>query len=96
METIETTDIYRTAFYLYNDGILQDIKFRKHNKKLAYFVIVGNSLNDLDMIYRSGNALVEPMRFREALNQLRDVLFDRLQKYERRYDNDRKKHNRIY
>jgi hypothetical protein len=35
-------------------------------------------LDKLDRDYRSGQALVNPLQFRESLNHLRDILFEKL------------------
>ena len=44
--------------------------------------------------YINGHALVNPVQFREALNHLKDILFERLR--ERRYDDDRERKDRRY
>ncbi|MGK5092047.1 hypothetical protein WDW89_08565, partial [Deltaproteobacteria bacterium TL4] len=41
-------------------------------------------LDELDMSYRTGNALVEPLKLRESLNLLRDLLFEQLRNRERK------------
>lgn len=95
METnsLETTDIFRGAFFLCMGGDLSDIRFRNNGKRIASFLITGADLNKLDKDYRSGQALVNPLQFRESLNHLRDILFEKLRENEKggtRYDRTRK------
>lgn len=85
----ETTDIFRGAFLLCNGGKLDGIRFQDERKRIASFLIRGEGMADLDRTYRSGQALVNPLYLREALNHLRDVLFDTLRKNERRARHDR-------
>jgi hypothetical protein len=35
-------------------------------------------MDQLDLDYRSGNARINPLQFRETLNHLRDILFEKL------------------
>jgi hypothetical protein len=45
----------------------------------------------LDKQYRDGQALVNPLQFRESLNHLRDILFNKLRENGgTRYDRERK------
>lgn len=80
MKTInlETTDIFRGAFFLCMGGELNGVRFRKNGKRIASFLITGKDLDKLDRDYRSGHALVNPLQFRESLNHLRDILFEKL------------------
>ena len=58
---------------------------------------LGIELRQHDLEYRKGEALVNPLQFREALNHLRDLLFERLRKErEGRYDENRARQNRYY
>lgn len=77
MNTLETTDIFRGAFFMCMGSDLSGIRFRE-NKQIASFHFTGPDLTRHDRDYRNGNALVNPLQFREALNYLRDVLFERL------------------
>jgi hypothetical protein len=72
----EITDIFRGAFFLCNGGDLAGIKI--NGERVATFLIRGEGLIRLDREYRSGKALVNPLQFREALNYLRDILFNKL------------------
>jgi hypothetical protein len=56
-------------------------------------LITGAGLDKLDKDYRNGQALVNPLQFRESLNHLRDILFEKLRENEKggtRYDRSRK------
>ncbi len=91
--TLETTDIFRGAFYLCCGGHLEDIRFAGNGKQIASFMFTGPDLAEHDRAYRDGHALVNPLQFREALNHLRDILFKHLrtsQSRETRYDRTRK------
>jgi hypothetical protein len=96
--SLETTDIFRGAFFMCMGGDLADIRFRSTGKQIATFSFTGEDLHKHDHAYRNGRALVNPLQFREALNHLRDILFESLrkkqnQRNEMRYD--RKRKNRI-
>ena len=95
--SLETTDIFRGAFFMCMGGDLQDIRFRSNGKQIATFFFTGEDLHKHDNAYRNGRALVNPLQFREALNHLRDILFESLrqnQREEMRYD--RKRQDRVH
>ncbi|MFZ2920958.1 MAG: hypothetical protein WA081_04085 [Desulfosalsimonadaceae bacterium] len=103
--SLETTDIFRGAFFMCMGGDLQDIRFRSNGKQIATFSFTGEDLHKHDNAYRNGRApcssqgqaLVNPLQFREALNHLRDILFESLrqnQREEMRYD--RKRQDRVH
>jgi len=90
--SLETTDIFRGAFFMCMGGDLADVQFRQNGKQIASFMFTGPDLHRHDRDYLNGHALVNPVQFREALNYLRDILFDRLrthQNREMRYDRKR-------
>lgn len=90
--SLETTDIFRGAFFMCMGGDLADVQFRQNGKQIASFMFTGPDLHRHDRDYLNGHALVNPVQFREALNHLRDILFDRLrthQNREMRYDRKR-------
>ena len=78
LSSLETTDIFRGAFFLCRGAELSGIRFRKNGKRIATFLITGKGLDKLDRDYRNGQALVNPLQFRESLNHLRDILFNKL------------------
>lgn len=97
--SLETTDIFRGAFFMCMGGDFADIRFRSNGKQIATFSFTGDDLQKHDHAYRNGRALVNPLQFREALNHLRDILFESLrnnqnQRNEMRYD--RKRNDRIH
>ena len=101
--SLETTDIFRGAFFLCRGGELSGIRFRRNGKprlrrgrRIASFLFTGRGLDKLDKQYRDGQALVNPLQFRESLNHLRDILFEKLREQEGRYENDRKRKDRGY
>ncbi len=76
--SLETTDIFRGAFFMCMGGDLEDIRFRQNGKQIASFLFTGTDLHKHDRDYLNGHALVNPVQFREALNHLRDILFENL------------------
>ena len=91
--SLETTDMFRGAFFMCMGGDLEAIRIRNNGKQIATFLFSGPDLHKHDRAYINGHALVNPVQFREALNHLRDVLFENLRKHEnggRRYDRKRK------
>jgi len=88
---LETTDIFRGAFFLTQGGRLKGVS---SNRRLVSFAITGENLSDLDEAYRSGKATVDPLRLRESLNHLRDVLFRTLRENERRSHADNQRGDR--
>ena len=104
--SLETTDIFRGAFLLASRGDLAGIRVRNNGKRIATFLITGTGLDRLDRDYRCGRALVNPVQLREALNHLRDVMFEKLRKDDpptprlrraegRARDDDRKRGDRV-
>ena len=92
--SLETTDIFRGAFFLSMGGDLCGVRIKGNGKRIASFLIQGEDLNRLDKEYRNGQALVNPLQLRESLNHLRDIIFEELRENERRLKNDRKRKNR--
>ena len=82
--SLETTDIFRGAFFLCNGGDLSDVRVRNNGRRIATFLITGKDLDRLDSDYRCGRALVNPVQLRESLNHLRDVMFRKLRENEGR------------
>ena len=78
---IETTDIFRGAFFLCNGGRLAGVDIQDNNRGLVTFIIEGEDIGRLNIDYRKGQALVNPVLLRESLNHLRDILFTRLRKH---------------
>ena len=93
MERLETTDIFRGAFFLCNDCELENVRNRYNGRQITCFSFTGKGIEQLDRDYRSGKAQVNPLQFRESLNHLRDILFGKTHD-EGRYDNDRTRKNR--
>jgi len=94
-QSIETTDIFRSAYFLCNGGDLCGVNIKDNGRRIAVFVIRGEDLEQLDRLYRNGKALVNPVQFRESITHLRDLLFDRLKTSTRgETRHDRKRENR--
>ena len=100
---VETTDLFRGAYFLCNGGIVLNVRLEEGTSRLASFLIEGEGLDRLELEYRNGQATVNPLQFRESLNHLRDILFNKLRNNpttlksyvaakggETRYDRERK------
>ena len=90
---LETTDIFRGAFFLCMGGNLSEVRFRRNGRQTASFLFTGPDLDRHDRDYMNGHARVNPVQLKESLNRLRDILFERLQE-KGRYDHDRTRRDR--
>ncbi len=81
--SLETTDIFRGAFFLTKGGRLSGAYLSEDSRRIVSFLIVGENLTELDKDYRDGKATVNPLQLREGLNHLRDILFRTLRDNER-------------
>ncbi len=92
-QTIETTDMFRGAYFLCMGSDLTQVHITKNGRQLATFTFAGIDLVKNDKNYMNGKALVNPVQYREAINHLRDILFNKLREEKgKRYD--RKRQNR--
>ena len=91
---LETTDIFRGAFFLCMGGALSGVRFRRDGRHTASFLFTGPDLDRHDIDYMNGRARVNPLQLKESLNRLRDILFERLREKEGRYDCDRERNHR--
>ncbi len=73
--SLETTDIFRGAYFITKGGRLSEVHLSEDNRQIVSFRIIGENLSDLDEAYRTGKATVDPLQLRESLNHLRDILF---------------------
>ena len=96
MCSLETTDIFRGAFFLCSGGDLAEVRVRNNGKRIASFLFTGADLDQLDKDYMNGKALVNPVQFRESLNRLRDILFENLREDNGGTRYDRKRKDRGY
>ncbi len=74
MNEIETKDIFRGAYLLCMGGTLHETKLA--DSRQVTFVIEGKNLEQKDIQYHTGHALVNPIQLRETLNLLRDLIFE--------------------
>jgi hypothetical protein len=91
--TVEETDLFKSAYLLASGGDLDGIRIKPGHRRIAAFTITGYELEKLEMDYRRGQALVNPLQLRECLNHLRDMLFDKLRQSQGRMRNDRRASN---
>ncbi len=78
MDTLETSCIFRSAYHVCNGADLCGIRVSNNGRRIATFLLKGEGIYKLDKAYRSGEARVNPLQLREALNHVRDRLFKRL------------------
>jgi len=77
--TVETTDIFRGAFFLCHGARLASVRINPAKRgTVVAFLIEGEEIDRLDLDYRRGRATVNPLLLRETLNELRDIIFTRL------------------
>jgi len=67
---IETRDIYRASYLVICGGEIIDTL---NQDRRTTFFIEGENVTEDDRNFRSGQALVNPVRLRETLNLLRDL-----------------------
>lgn len=96
ISAVETTDLFRGAFFLCNGGILIRVRLNGDSRRMASFLIEGDGIEELDLEYRNGEALVNPLHLRESLNHLRDILFNKVRAENRGDRYDRERDNRVH
>jgi hypothetical protein len=93
---VETTDIFRGAYLLCHGGRLREVRCDGEGGRQVSFLIEGEELGRLEHAFRSGEALVNPLEFREWLNHLRDLVFQKLRESGMRGRYDRARANRYH
>ena len=73
MTRIESKDIFRIAYLLSAAGGTLSEARLVESQRVA-FIIQGEGLQEADTLYRTGQALINPLQFRESLNLLRDLI----------------------
>ncbi len=71
MDQIITNDIFRAAYHLGNEIHSFEVKLNSDSKK--QFVIKGESLNNADLQYCLGQALINPLTFEKSYQYLMEV-----------------------
>lgn len=72
MQQIESRDLFRSASLLCLGAKLNRIE---REGKAVTFVLEDEKLEQLDMNYRTGQALINPLQLKEILNLLKDKIF---------------------
>lgn len=65
---VETMDIFRGAFFLCQGGRLSNVRVKEDTRQVVSFLFEMDGIDRLDMDYRSGQALVNPLEFLGALS----------------------------
>ena len=78
-EIIEVTDLFRAATLLCHGAEVVDVKLAGHT---VSFEITGENIYEVANWYSEGKALVEPLQFKDNLNALKDLMFNKLRAQE--------------
>lgn len=96
MDTLETSCIFRSAFHVCNGADLSGIIVSSNGRRIASFQLEGEGIYQQDKAYRKGEARVNPLQLREALNYVRDQLFKRLKNENEGRSRNEKRKKRIH
>ena len=92
MDTLETSDIFKGASLISLGAELSG--FRRRGRDVT-FCLEGDDLKTADIKYRSGQIQVNPLKLKESLNLLRDLIFLKPQRHPTRENrNDRQRSHR--
>jgi hypothetical protein len=69
---IETGDVFRTAYLVSRGGVVT--KATVQGEDHVVLTVKGEGLDHEDLRYRTGSGTVEPLRLKENLNRLRDLV----------------------
>jgi len=80
-ETIRTTDIHLSAYLLALGYSITGLTVTKQlNKDICILTFEGASLEEQRMSYLSNRAKVDPVLYQKAVNRIRDMIFEALDK----------------
>ncbi|MBU3915322.1 hypothetical protein KKA14_07290 [bacterium] len=82
MRQLETNDLFKGAYLLSQSFTLKETKFVEGHQ--VRFVIEGEDIMTEDMRYHTGQALVDPLRLKECVKILREILSKTLRTYKPR------------
>lgn len=83
---IETGDVFRAAYLVSRGGAV--VKATVQGVDHVVLTVKGEDLDHEDLRYRTGAGMVEPLRLKENLNRVRDLVKKTLQTvahYDRRF-----------
>ena len=72
LEEVETGDVFRAAYLVSRGG--QVVKACVQGLDHVVLTVKGEDLGDEDLRYRTAAGLVEPLRLKENLNRVRDLV----------------------
>lgn len=72
VEEVETGDVFRAAYLVSRGGRV--VKATLQVGDHVVLTVKGEDLDHEDLRYRTGEGLVEPLRLKENLNRLRDLV----------------------
>ena len=82
MNRIETNDLFKGAYLLSRSFRLKETLFIDNHQ--VRFVIEGDDIKAEDLRYHTGQALVDPLRLKECLRVLREILTQTLNTHQPR------------
>ncbi len=74
METLKTTDLFRSASLLCLGANLSEVERIRGE---VHFILHGSDITRSDIAYRTGKSQVNPLQLKETLNLLRDLIFEK-------------------
>ena len=84
IEMYETSDIFKGAYLLCCGGTLESTHLKEGRQVM--FTIEGENLKRLEMLFRVGQASVNPLQLREIWNFLRDLVAEILREERRQHE----------
>ena len=72
MPKLETKDLFRIAYLIAEGFSLAETRLDESHR--VTFILQGSGLVEADSLYRTGQALINPLHFRDSLNYLRDII----------------------
>ena len=91
-QEIQTGDLFRSASLICGGGYLK--KSTLIDREHVVFVIEGEGIEKQDQSYLEGKALVNPLKFQDVINQLRDIIYQELKTGDRKYGKNTQRRNR--
>jgi hypothetical protein len=79
---LETNDLFKGAYLLSRSYRLRETRFVEGHQ--VRFVLEGENIADEDLRYHTGQALVDPLRLKECVRILREILNQTLKTHQPR------------
>lgn len=80
--TLETNDLFKGAYLLSQSYRLKETRFVEGHQ--VRFILEGENIENEDLRYHTGQALVDPLRLKECVKILREILTQTLKTHKPR------------